>query len=219
MITLQVEPYIYSLTKDPPTYTHTMSLLQNYTMMKLPKASGGLLLRTPTSTLGFSSRSALSNTLMSRAFSTSPNEKPERSTTFSKPSDVGMFWTRRLSADSDKQKPVGTSRRYHWVEEEATQLIAQAYKIHLPSHPFPPSVGFDRKRLEELKSLPHLVPTTFSDKVALKIVSLLESVMHMFFRKKYDHHAVTLETVAAVSIYSRSSLFQRTSPQCLLRLI
>jgi ubiquinol oxidase len=109
-----------------------------------------------------------------------------------------MPWSRKLSSESVKQHPVETSRRYHWVEEEAEKLIAEAYKLHLPSHPYPPSVGFDRRRLEGLKELPHLAPKTFSDKAALVIVSALEKVMHLFFRSKYDHHAVTLETVAAV---------------------
>merc|ERR1739848_634798 len=59
-------------------------------------------------------------------------------------------------------------RRYHWIEPEA---IATDF---------------------------HYEPKTFGDKVALKLVKGGEWLMHLFFREKYDHHAVTLETVAAV---------------------
>jgi ubiquinol oxidase len=112
---------------------------------------------------------------------------------------VGMPWTRKLfSSRSTVKSEEGSSRKYAWIDEEAEKLINEAYKIHLPEKPFPPSIGFDRKNLENLKSLPHLVPVTVSDKVALLTVKVLENVMHLFFRKKYDHHAVTLETVAAV---------------------
>lgn len=90
------------------------------------------------------------------------------------------------------------NRRYHWVDVEAEKLIAEAYKLHFPDRPFPPSLGFERTKLEDLRELPHYVPKNFSDRVALVTVGLLEKVMHMFFRAKYDHHAVTLETVAAV---------------------
>jgi hypothetical protein len=41
--------------------------------------------------------------------------------------------------------------------------------------------------------------SSFGDRVARKLVYYGENLMHMFFRDKYDHHAVTLETVAAVS--------------------
>jgi ubiquinol oxidase len=40
--------------------------------------------------------------------------------------------------------------------------------------------------------------SSFGDRVARKLVYYGENLMHMFFRDKYDHHAVTLETVAAV---------------------
>jgi len=111
--------------------------------------------------------------------------------------DIGMPWTRKLFSTNAAQVTLNR-RRYDWIDLEAEKLISEAYKLHLPEKPFPPSIGFDRKKLEELKFLPHLAPKTFSDRVALWTVGVLEQFMHLFFRTKYDHHAVTLETVAAV---------------------
>lgn len=129
---------------------------------------------------------------------------------------IGMPWTRQLSSTSLKPSSqttsstaddgtakaskgmTGRSRRYHWVDEEAEKLIAVAYRLHLPDRPFPPSVGFDTARLEGMRALPHFEPKTLSDRVALRVVKVMEQFMHLFFREKYDHHAVTLETVAAV---------------------
>ena len=39
---------------------------------------------------------------------------------------------------------------------------------------------------------------TFGDRVARRLVAWAEKAMSLFFREKYDHHAVTLETIAAV---------------------
>lgn len=119
---------------------------------------------------------------------------------------MGMPWSRKLSfvrgaSASDPVQPM--SRKYYWIDEEAEKLIAKAYTLHLPDKPFPPSVGISTKKLEELGFLPHYVPQTFSDKVALQVVNVMEKIMHLFFRSKYDHHAVTLETVAAVSLAKR----------------
>jgi ubiquinol oxidase len=44
----------------------------------------------------------------------------------------------------------------------------------------------------------HYTPKTLSDKVAFRTMKMLEKLMEAFFREKYNHHAVTLETVAAV---------------------
>jgi len=90
------------------------------------------------------------------------------------------------------------ARSYDWVEVEAAKIIAQAYQIHKPDRPYPPALGFDRKQLELLTTVPHYAPKTLRDKLALNIVYVLEKFMGLFFREKYDHHAVTLETVAAV---------------------
>jgi hypothetical protein len=110
-------------------------------------------------------------------------------------SNLGMPWTRRMMTTLDFGRK---SRRYYWIDEEAEKLIAQAYQLHLPDRPFPPSVNIDLKKLEALKELPHYEPKSVSDRVALATVKVLENFMHLFFRSKYDHHAVTLETVAAV---------------------
>lgn len=47
-------------------------------------------------------------------------------------------------------------------------------------------------------SVPHYKPKNFSDKFALQLTLFLGKIVHLFFRDKYTHHAVVLETVAAV---------------------
>merc|ERR1711959_686835 len=100
-------------------------------------------------------------------------------------------------------------RRYHWIEPEAEKLIARAYARHqslverdltLPNgwKSFPPSISLQDLEAEGIATDFHYEPKTFGDKVALKLVKGGEWLMHLFFREKYDHHAVTLETVAAV---------------------
>ena len=174
----------------------------------LMSSSTGILGRLVLNRLG-TSRNAVSSSLLFRSLSTTsptppPPEKtpPNRSSSYTETNqEAGMPWSRRtmsFSENDPRDHPPGTDRRYYWIDVEAEKLIAQAYKLHLPDKPFPPSLGFDRKRLEDLKELPHLQPKTFSDRVALATVVVLEKIMHMFFRSKYDHHAVTLETVAAV---------------------
>lgn len=92
------------------------------------------------------------------------------------------------------------SRAYDWIEPEAEELIAKAYARHKQladkSKSFPPALSV--KDLESLGTEYHFKPENFSDRVAEKTVVVLEKLMEMFFREKYDHHAVTLETVAAV---------------------
>ncbi|RKP05377.1 alternative oxidase, partial [Thamnocephalis sphaerospora] len=56
---------------------------------------------------------------------------------------------------------------------------------------------------EELESLDigltdHRVPADLSDHIALRTVKFMRIFADAFFRKKYVHRAVTLETVAAV---------------------
>jgi len=58
----------------------------------------------------------------------------------------------------------------------------------------------DTKALEDLKEIykAHLPPRTFGDKLAFFLVQMIKPINHLFFRDKYTHHAVVLETVAAV---------------------
>lgn len=44
----------------------------------------------------------------------------------------------------------------------------------------------------------HRRPSTFRDRIALLFVKLLRAIADLFFRKRYGHRAVVLETVAAV---------------------
>lgn len=103
------------------------------------------------------------------------------------------------TSDSDNNDEE-SDRLYHWITPEAQHLISRAYNRHKAladkHQAYPPALN--AKELESLGDVYHFVPKTFRDKVAFKIVQFMEWLMHMFFREKYDHHAVTLETVAAV---------------------
>jgi ubiquinol oxidase len=87
-----------------------------------------------------------------------------------------------------------------WIDEQAELIMAKAYSRHN-------SLG-DRSTeerpkptIEELESLGeeyHYKPITVGDSVALGLVSMLRPFTHWFFKDKYNHHAVVLETVAAV---------------------
>merc|ERR1712017_72423 len=103
-------------------------------------------------------------------------------------------WSSSASKDED--------RRYHWIKPEAEDLIARAYARHKAlantGKSFPPSISLKDLESDTIATEYHYEPKTFGDRVARKLVYYGEQLMHMFFREKYDHHAVTLETVAAV---------------------
>merc|ERR1739848_251368 len=103
-------------------------------------------------------------------------------------------WSSSASKDED--------RRYHWIKPEAEDLIARAYARHKAlantGKSFPPSISLKDLESDTIATEYHYEPKTFGDRVARKLVYYGEQLMHMFFREKYDLHAVTLETVAAV---------------------
>lgn len=84
--------------------------------------------------------------------------------------------------------------------QEAEQLIARAYARHKAladnSQSFPPSLSV--KELERIGAPYSKPPTDFVDRLAYNFNNILKKFVHAFFREKYDHHAVCLETVAAV---------------------
>ncbi|CAN8074012.1 unnamed protein product [Agarophyton chilense] len=90
--------------------------------------------------------------------------------------------------------------RYDWIDKEATELIGKAYKRHKAladkSESFPPSLSV--QDLERIGTPVHYAPKDFVDRVALNAMKILRVFVHAFFREKYDHHAVCLETVAAI---------------------
>lgn len=113
------------------------------------------------------------------------------------------------SATSYFQHPLSTAaapellknkRVYSWVDAEAETLIAKAYERHQAladkSQSFPPSLSM--KELEKIGKPVHFEPQDWLDKCAYGLMRVLRVFTHAFFRKKYDHHAVVLETVAAV---------------------
>jgi hypothetical protein len=89
---------------------------------------------------------------------------------------------------------------YGWIDAEAEDLIARAYKRHRAiantGGAFPPSLS--TTDLEAIGKPAHYPPKDLSDRVALGLMRVLRRFVHAFFREKYDHHAVTLETVAAI---------------------
>lgn len=91
-------------------------------------------------------------------------------------------------------------RVYHWVSEEAEELIARAYQRHKAladtNASFPPSLNL--LDLEKLEEPYHFKPRDWIDRLALRSMRFMRVFTHLFFREKYDHHAVVLETVAAV---------------------
>lgn len=112
---------------------------------------------------------------------------------------------RLLCASSDHAKGVAEAphqneRPIHWVSSEAEELIAKAYNRHIAladkSKAFPPALMV--KDLEAIGEPFHYEPRCFSDKFALNTMRCLRVFTHAFFREKYNHHAVVLETVAAV---------------------
>jgi len=105
---------------------------------------------------------------------------------------MGLQTTAEPSAHAPTVTRTAFSANYGWVETEARELIAQAYQLHKPERPYPPSLSFDRAKLETLGHVSHYAPQGFRDRVALNLVAGLESLMGLFFREKYDHHAVTL---------------------------
>jgi ubiquinol oxidase len=63
------------------------------------------------------------------------------------------------------------------------------------------TVSTPKPTLSELESLGtpyHYPPQTFGDKFAYSAVRALKPFVKAFFKEKYNHHAVVLETVAAV---------------------
>jgi len=88
-----------------------------------------------------------------------------------------------------------------WIDEEAEKIIAKAYNRHrglgdqssVETRPVP-----SLEELEALGASRTYKPTTLGDSLALGMVSALKPFTHWFFKDKYNHHAVVLETVAAV---------------------
>lgn len=66
----------------------------------------------------------------------------------------------------------------------------------LPPRPHPPYT--DTKPLETMDLVTHVPPKSLSEKIAYHGMEFIKKVVNSFFRDRYGHHAVTLETVAAV---------------------
>jgi len=88
-----------------------------------------------------------------------------------------------------------------WIDEEAERIMSRAYSQHnsLGDRSLEPPVP--RPSIEELRTLGPMhtyKPQTLGDNTAYHLVNWLRPLTHWFFRDKYNHHAVVLETVAAV---------------------
>lgn len=115
------------------------------------------------------------------------------------PSQVSMSRFMSTSGPQDSGMP-RPGHPYGWIDSEAESLIAKAYQRHraLASTgvSFPPSLSV--ADLEAIGKPTHYPPQDFVDKAAFGLMRFLRRFVHAFFREKYDHHAVTLETVAAI---------------------
>ena len=104
----------------------------------------------------------------------------------------------------DSAKTPKSGRVYSWIDAEAESLIAKAYERHLDKNErvseqnesYPPSLVLSD--LEKIGKPQHYEPQDWVDRTAYGLMRFLRVFTHAFFREKYDHHAVTLETVAAV---------------------
>lgn len=86
-----------------------------------------------------------------------------------------------------------------WITREAEEIMTRTYARHNSlgdrSAEAPP-----RPSIQELESLgvAHYPPQNLGDRFAHRFVTILKPFTHAFFREKYNHHALVLETVAAV---------------------
>lgn len=96
---------------------------------------------------------------------------------------------------------------YHWVDEEAQRLISRAYARHATlgdrtdggTRSFPPALAVaDLESLGGSGLAASYPVTTVTDRLARTLVRGGAAAVHWFFGNRYGHHAVTLETVAAV---------------------
>lgn len=96
---------------------------------------------------------------------------------------------------------------YHWVDVEAQRLISRAYARHATlgdrtnggARAFPPALAVaDLESLGGSGLAASYPVTTTTDRVARALVRGGAAAVHWFFGNRYGHHAVTLETVAAV---------------------
>lgn len=57
----------------------------------------------------------------------------------------------------------------------------------------------DTSAVEKIElTINHRTPKGLQDKIAYNVMLILRKIVHLVFRDKYAHHAVVLETVAAV---------------------
>uniref|UniRef100_A0A7S0BES9 Alternative oxidase n=1 Tax=Rhodosorus marinus TaxID=101924 RepID=A0A7S0BES9_9RHOD len=108
---------------------------------------------------------------------------------------------RKANATASASASSENRNDYDWVSPEAQVLIAKAYARHKQladtGKAYPP--GLSVEDMEKGLSEPiHFEPKTTMDHIAYNVMRFLRRFTHAFFRKKYDHHAVVLETVAAV---------------------
>lgn len=145
-----------------------------------------------------SSSSGLKTSFFPTLFQSSPNTHLLKYRHLS--TQVTMPAPNSSSSKHDNNKNDKSFSRYHWIDDEAHQLIQKAYARHKAladkSRAFPPSLSV--KDLERIGVPYHYPPKDFVDRIALNLMKTLRIFVHAFFREKYDHHAVCLETVAAV---------------------
>lgn len=88
-----------------------------------------------------------------------------------------------------------------WITREAEDIMTRTYARHNSLGDRSKDAPYPRPSIEELESLgklDHYKPQNIGDRIAYYFVEALKPFTHAFFRDKYNHHAVVLETVAAV---------------------
>jgi hypothetical protein len=94
------------------------------------------------------------------------------------------------------------SVKCHYYEHH--NPVSTLEKEHFPRAPYT-----DTSIVEKIKIDEHIPPKNLGDKVAYYTMLFLRQVVHLVFRDRYSHHAVVLETVAAVPPMSKNHQFKK----------
>jgi len=119
--------------------------------------------------------------------------------------NYGKFADARKETHEEMETIKNSPNKGELNPEEIRQIVADHYmKGHSPLSAKDKPYGAPFLNAKELENLPdscynfHHESVTIGDKMALSLVNFFKIFTRLFFRDKYAHHAVVLETVAAV---------------------
>eukprot|EP00871_Galdieria_phlegrea_P003110 jgi/Galph1/37/GphlegSOOS_G4801.1 len=104
-----------------------------------------------------------------------------------------VYFRNAFSEQPKQQESAETFTPYQPVTEKLDKRDPNypwKWRSFLPEHTYKPNLNVDLTR--------HHTPLDWRDRIALYIVKFLRFFADAFFRKRYGHRAVVLETVAAV---------------------